>query len=64
MARDSYIKYAQASEKIDLASNAAEGYQQAAFLETDYNKSEQLLNLARTLYMVDGKSEQGFRVMS
>jgi hypothetical protein len=59
MAKDAYLKYAQCSEKIDQVSAAAEGYTQAAFLETGFEKSEQLLQQAQTLYMVDGKAERG-----
>ena len=40
MAQDAYIKFAQSSEKIDQVSSAAEGYTQAAFLESDFEKSE------------------------
>jgi hypothetical protein len=57
MAKECYIKYALSSEKIDMPSCAAEGYHQAAFLETDFAKSEALLNQSLTLYMIDGKSE-------
>lgn len=64
MAKDSYLKYAECSEKIDMPSCAAEGYQQAALLETDFSKSEALLKQALTLYMIDGKAEQGYRAMS
>ena len=46
MAKDSYIKYAHSSEKIDSLSCAADGYTQAAFLEDDFEKSEKLLKKA------------------
>ena len=35
MAKDAYLKYANASEKHDLLSAAADGYTRAAFLEND-----------------------------
>lgn len=59
MARDSFTRYAQASEKTDSLSSAADGYTQAAFLEDDFKKSEQLLKKAQQLYMIEGKGERG-----
>jgi len=59
MAKDAYIKFAECSEKIDSVSCAADGYTQAAFLELDFDKSEQLLHKAQELYLIDGKGERG-----
>ena len=39
MAKDAFIKYADASEKQDMLSQAADGYTKAAFLENDQDKS-------------------------
>ena len=39
MAKDAFLKYADASEKHDLLSQAADGYTKAAFLENDHNLS-------------------------
>ena len=59
MAKDALIKYAISSEKTDSLSCAADGYTQAAFLETDPNKSEDMLKKAQELYLIDGKGERG-----
>ena len=37
--RESFIKYAECSEASQLLSGAADGYTQAAFLESEINKS-------------------------
>ena len=64
LAKESYLKYAESSEKIDQVSCAAEGYTQAAFLESDFKKSEDLLKKAQELYMIDGKAERGIQSLS
>ena len=46
MAKDALIKYAVSSEHTDSISCAADGYTQAAFLENDSAKSEQMLRKA------------------
>lgn len=59
MAKDALIKYAFSSEKTDSLSCAADGYTQAAFLESDPSKSEEMLKKAQELYLIDGKGERG-----
>ena len=46
MAKECYLKYAISSEKTDSISCAADGFTQAAFLENDSTKSEELLKQA------------------
>lgn len=59
MAKDALIKYAISSEKTDSLSCAADGFTQAAFLENDPSKSEEMLRKAQELYLIDGKGERG-----
>ena len=59
MAKDALIKYAISSEKTDSLSCAADGFTQAAFLENDPSKSEEMLRKAQELYLIDGMGERG-----
>lgn len=55
------MKYAISSEAIDSLACAADGYTQAAFLESNFTEAQKLLDKALELYMIEGKSERGVK---